>query len=974
LGRPVTAYLCAVAFLSGSAALLFETLWFRVSGLAFGNGLWASSIVLASFMGGLAVGNSLAASLAWRIARPIRFYAALELAIGVTGAALVWLVPSLTHVLAELFEALRDTPWVLDAVRFPLSFALMMVPATAMGATLPVLVKASFGGGDGFGHVLGRLYGWNTFGAVVGALLGELWLIGELGIRGSAVVAAGLDVVAALGAFGLAICIEPGRTSLRGAVERPRLSPAALRLLAAAFLGGAVFLALEVVWFRFLSLFVIGTSVVFAVLLAVVLVGISSGGLLASRMLRSGARSAPYLPTVALVAASGTLLCYAGFGSVLDVFLPPGTGATAAASPLHVTLLSAPLMLPVAILSGVLFTAIGDAARESLVEAARTTGLLTLANTVGAALGALLGGFVLLPHLGVEGSLLALAAGYVAVAALAWPPAGTVRSALPFGAVSVLVVVFAAALLVFPYGRLRSDYVQRPAEPFASENPRVVAVREGPIQTIVYTRADRFGVPLFFRLFTDGYSMSSTRTEARRYMKGFVYLPAALHPEIRSALLISYGVGSTADALIHTPSLERLDVVDISSDILEMSRVVFPDPAEDPLNDSRTRAHVEDGRFFLQTTRKRYDVITGEPPPPKYAGVVNLYTREYFRLIRGRLNPGGMATYWLPAHGLDADDASSVVQAFCDIFPDCTLWNGSGLDWILLGTRGSEGRAPVTPAHFRRLWQNPDRQRELSALGFEHPEQLAATFMAGPERLQDLTGTAKPLVDDFPHRLSDRPVLPWQAVRRPLFRALLDVEASRRDFARSPTVARLLPEAVREAALPWFRWQELLNRRLVVGHPEPPGNESLYRVLTETSLRAPALWMLGSSAEEQRLARSLPAGRAARSDVQRVLGIGALADRNYESSARHFRRAHRGRFDPRTANLEILALCLAGEIERASRVARRLVGEVDAAARNDGHWRWLESTFGLPDPRRAGAGRSEVRALDGARDGGRTGR
>jgi spermidine synthase len=956
--RPAEGVLCAVAFLSGCAALVFETLWFRVSGLAFGNGLWATSIVLASFMAGLAAGNLLAGTLAWRIVRPIRFYAALELGIGVAGALLVWGVPGLTPALADLFGSLRDSVW-LQVIRFPLAFLLMMVPATAMGATLPILVKAAFrdlphasgATSPSFGRVLGLLYGWNTLGAVLGAVLGEAWLIGVLGVSGAALAAAGLDAAAAAGALLLARSVESAAPVAPAAIPRPPLGAAAWRLLGTAFLAGGIFLALEVVWFRFLSLFVYGTSLVFAILLAVVLVGLSSGGLLAARWLSRGTRAAPYLPALALLCACATLVCYAGFGPVLDVLLPPETGATAAATPLHVALLSAPLMLPVAILSGVLFTALGDAAREGLVEAARTTGFLTLANTTGAALGSLVGGFVLLPLLGVEASLLLLAGGYGGAALLVWSPAAGVRGRRVVIAAGAVAAVAAAAIAAFPFGSMEQRYLRHPLRPFAAEEPEITAVREGRVQTLVYAHTERFGEPLYVRLFTDGFSMSSSRTESRRYMKAFVYLPAAMHGDLRKALLISYGVGSTAKALTQTPSLETIDVVDISPEILEMSRIVFPGPGDDPLLDPRVRVHVEDGRFFLQTSRERFDLITGEPPPPKYAGVVSLYTREYFDLVRERLADGGMATYWLPVHSLTDEDAAGVIRAFCEVFPDCSLWNGSGLDWILLGTR--EARRPVTPERFRRPWEDPGRLPELRALGFERPEQLLTTFMAGPRRLSALVDDTPPLEDDHPHRLSSEPVDPLEAVKYPLFRQLLDLRASRRDFAASSAVGALVPPALRAASMPWFRWQQVVNRRLVPGLGPPLDAAALHAVLTRTSLETLPLWMLGSTVEEQRLARSLEPPAAERAEVQKVLGIGDLAKRRYAEAADHLRRARGGVSGPQLARVEILALCLAGELEQASQVARRLAREAPGAAGSDAQWRWLEATFGLPDPRRS---------------------
>ena len=166
-------------------------------GLAFGNSVWASSLVLASFMGGLALGSLVVARHGGRWVRPLRVYAILELVIGATGLGLVLLLPSLASWLAPLFRPFLEQPWVLNPMRLAIAFALLLVPATAMGATLPLLVRTLSRYDENFGRVLGRLYGWNTLGAVAGALSAELVLIGAFGVRGTGVVAAVLNVAAA---------------------------------------------------------------------------------------------------------------------------------------------------------------------------------------------------------------------------------------------------------------------------------------------------------------------------------------------------------------------------------------------------------------------------------------------------------------------------------------------------------------------------------------------------------------------------------------------------------------------------------------------------------------------------------------------------------------------------------------------------------------------------------------------------------
>ena len=865
----MTLALCLTFLLSGAAALLFETLWFRLAGLAFGNSVWASSLVLASFMAGLALGNFLAAWRGQRLGRPLRAYAFLEGIIGLTGLGLVFLLPVLTGVLAPIFRPFAESAWALNTLRLGAAFVLLLVPATAMGATLPVLVKALSRDDANFGRVLGRLYAWNTLGAVLGAWAGEGFLIGRLGLRGTGLVAALLDGAAALCA--LLLSRRRGETFATGrAPAGPALDASASRVLLAAFLSGGLLLALEVVWFRFLQLFLKGTAVAFAVMLSVVLAGIAAGGFAASRWLGRRPGANRFAPHLALAAGFTTIWRYGAF---------PYAGQFVG-DQAHTALFSLSLMFPVCVASGALFTLLGQALKDVVADQTRTAGALTLANTVGATAGAILAGSVLLPRVGMEGSLFGLAAAYGLVALLV-ADAGTLARPRERGQSLLLAAgaaVYLLAVVAFPFGLMRNHFVPRVARRHMGDGSKIVAVREGLTETIIYLRKDLWGQPYYHRLLTNGFSMSGNGPMGRRYMKLFVYWPLMVHPEAKSALLISYGVGSTAKALTDSAGLDSIDVVDISRDILDISPVVFPRPADNPLADRRVSVHVEDGRYFLQTTVRRYDVITAEPPPPKNAGIVNLYSLEYFRLIHDRLAPGGVATYWLPVGDLTASDALAITKAFCSAFEDCSLWTGTALDWMLAGTRG--GRARPVEADFARQWRDPAVGAELRTLGFETPEQIGALFLGDADFLRGLTRNQEPLVDDFPYRLSPVSAEAFD----PLFPPLLATSGARERFLRSAYVRDLWPPALRERTAAYFAYQRTFSGESI-GWPD------LHDVLTRTSLRTTALSLMDSGADEQRaVAAALAAGQRDPLLVYRA-ALGALADRDYTRAERAFRDA-----------------------------------------------------------------------------------
>src|SRR6266403_5738201 len=196
LGAPVTV-LCTIVFLSGIGVLIFETLWLRLSGLAFGNSVWAAAVILSSFMAGLALGNALAASSRIRRWRPLHLYALLEVLVALFGCTIVFGLPVLGELLRPVWQVLWNYQPALLGLRFAVSFLILLMPTTAMGLTLPVLIEDPMLRQTNFGRAIGFLYGSNTLGAVAGAVLGEGYLIAAFGLRGTSLAAALASCIAA---------------------------------------------------------------------------------------------------------------------------------------------------------------------------------------------------------------------------------------------------------------------------------------------------------------------------------------------------------------------------------------------------------------------------------------------------------------------------------------------------------------------------------------------------------------------------------------------------------------------------------------------------------------------------------------------------------------------------------------------------------------------------------------------------------
>jgi hypothetical protein len=418
--------------------------------------------------------------------------------VGVLSLALVAALPYLVERLAPLLSGLRQAGWLLHGVRGLVAFVLMLLPATGMGMSLPLLTRALTLGDPRFGVALGRLYGWNTPGGVAGAVAGETLLVARLGLFGTAVVAASLNILAAAGCLYLdRLFPTPAAAVPAGpAGGRPAHPPRLARLLAAASLGGALLLGLEVVWHRLLQLFVFGTQLAFAVMLATVLAGIGLGGLLAAAWLARRPGAARSAAAVALAGGIATVLTY----SALDPSrIPTGLAGSEIARTLW---LSALLSLPTSIVSGVLFTLLGAAVRDEVAGDVEAAGWLTLANTVGAALGAPLVGLGLLPWLGIEQSLffLALAYGVAGWALVPWS-VGRGRAALAGTA-----VLFTLVAALFPFGLMPARFVRSVLDRQAADGSRLVAFREGQTETALLLQKDWGG-----RLSTRSWSRTRTR-------------------------------------------------------------------------------------------------------------------------------------------------------------------------------------------------------------------------------------------------------------------------------------------------------------------------------------------------------------------------------------------------------------------------------------------------------------------------------
>jgi spermidine synthase len=937
------AIVSAILFLSGCSALLFQTLWLRISGLAFGNSVWSAALILSSFMAGLALGSAIAASTTLSRLRPLAVYAGLEMIVAIFGCTVVFGLPLLGEWMRPVFQALWNHQQFLNVVRFAVSFLILLIPSTAMGLTLPILLEDPLLKRQEFGLTVGFLYGANTLGAMAGALLGETYLVQAYGLLGTALTAAGLCFGAAMIAliFAGAKPVAVGQTLPRFRLRLSLTMPPPLILLFVSLGTGILFLSLEVIWFRFLRLYVASTSTAFSVMLAVVLAGIGLGSVVSSLIPDRVAPRRQLLPVLLLLAAGATLLSYLFFPVPI---LPPNLPASNSVFSEQVGLFSLALMFPVAFLSGALLPAIVACVQSQVTSRMNSMGITLLFNTVGAAFGPIVAGFILLPRLGFQSSLILCAGGYGGLAVLTSQRQSWSITRLPGIAMVSLSAIVLLILAIFPYHRDEIHFANA-RRPYEADGSVLVKKIEGTADTFQLLRRDLYGQPYYYRLVTNSYSMSGTLPRSQRYMRLFAYLPLALRPESENALLIGYGVGVTADAFTHDRRLKHLDIVDISKEVFDLADLYTGPGYANPLRDPRVTTFVQDGRFFLQASPERYDIITGEPPPLKTAGTVNLYTQQFFSLMSRRLKNGGIASFWLPLYQLTENETKAILRAFHNVFPNASLWATSDLEWIMIGIKPPLRKPDEELA--RGLWTDPGSRSDLLRIGLELPGQIRALFVMDAEEIDRITQGVEPLTDFYPKRLTDaQPDL--NAAYRFGY-GYLESSGARQRFFASSLIRDIWPNERKELLEPLFLFRETRYRS------EMSGSNWLAELdlyLRHSSLRTPVLAVLNSDEFRLGLAERLTADpHALPPDAGHDLLAGALARRDYDAAIRLLEdEKDRDFSNPNDFFLLVYLYCHNGSVEKAEALANAEARSFKKDDFVEWLWRELQAETGFQPP------------------------
>jgi len=717
---------CGVFFLSGLASLMDEVVWFKYLNLTLGSTTAATATLLAVFMGGLALGSWLFGKASRRLSRPATTYGILEAGVAVFALSTPFLFDAIQRGYVFAFRHGGEDPGWLMLVRAALAAAALLPPTILMGGTFPVLSRL-VERVEGPGRRSAALYAANTTGAVAGVVVAGMLLVPKVGLRATLLSSACLSLVAAL--LALTLQRDPLPSTREERAGRP------VRIwLAVAVLTGAGAMAVEVLWTRILVLY-LGSSVYsFSLMLAIYLSGLATGSFIGSVVRMREPRR--LIAAIQLALGASLLVQVIAFPSYQKVLvagamrlLHARTYGDVLAAEAITTILY--LFVPT-LLMGATFAVLLRAACRSSDTAPRDAGSVYAANTFGAIVGSLLAGFLAIPVLGTQNSLVAAGFLSAAVALLMIPRSWTAR----------LAPAAFAALSLVP----ERDGVILASGPFTDVARRdVVFYDEDVTATVAVKRYETSALSLEL----NGVNVAGTSPDllAVQELQGHLPLLLARRPE--SVLHVGFGSGGTAHAVSLHP-VSRIRVVEISPEVLHAAARFFRPVNQGVLGDPRLTATINDGRNFILASPEKFDVILSDSIHPRYAGNGSLYTEDYFRLCAERLRPGGVISMWVPMYSLLPENYRSIVRAFRDVFPNVSIWYPNSVENSFTIVIATPERTIRLRDFASRIESSPAVRRDLAEIGADDPADVLSYLMLGPDEVTAWVAETEPHVDDRP--------------------------------------------------------------------------------------------------------------------------------------------------------------------------------------------------------------------------------
>jgi spermidine synthase len=767
-------------FVSGATGLVYEVVWARYLSAFIGGTAIAHTIVLATFMGGLALGNAWLGRRVDRVENKLLMYAILEFGIG--GLCLVF--PELFSLLGRAYVAMavgsEPGSFSLTLLKALLAIVAILPICVLMGGTLPVLAKAIVGQLSKVGTRIGQVYSINTAGALAGIVLAGFYLVEHYGLSMSVRIAAVINVVIGF----VFLAMARGRSDVTPATEpddeKPAFSYTEREIQVTMILAGAtgmLTMILEVVWIRLVAVVMGSSTYSFSTMLLGFIGGLCLGSALVSWIMRKDRDAIPIMTgafagvAVALMLVIPLYEQLPYYFNVLNSMFQDRSSGFGLYLTAQVGLILALTLVPTTLIGMALPLAPRVATRR-IGSLGTSVGSVFSINTIGTLVGAVVGGLLLIPNIGLDWTFRLVAAGYALMALALWIVIGRPRTSRAKAIASAGLVMLISLLMVMPQWdkriltsgvfRLRAKRVAQSYDEFYERYSRrkIIYYEDGLDDTVavIETPGDKQ-----WSLVVNGKTDSSDMVDMMtQRMLG--HLGMILRPHSKEVMVIGLGGGVTV-ASVRTHPGTRVDVVEISSAVARASRY-FDHVNKKVLDDPNVTLHLADAKDFLRLQpNKKWDLIVSQPPNPWIVGVGNLFTLEYWQDIQNHLTDDGLLIQWIHTYEMDDEILEIVFQTFGKAFPHASLWEIDTQDLVLLGAKQpinldfaameKRTRLPSVQAELR----DPNRKFRVAGV----PGVLAMEIIS-----DGLFRTRFP--GDGPLNTDDRPRLEFMAPKA-LFRA-----------------------------------------------------------------------------------------------------------------------------------------------------------------------------------------------------------
>lgn len=781
-------------FLSGATSLVYETLWLRTLSLGVGATSFAMSMVLAIFFAGMAIGSYASGQFAESVKRPLIVYGALECAVGIMAALIIYPLVHF-HSLVGLFHVANSFSVLGILIKFILVGLFLIVPTLCMGATFPLMIKASAQSITVLGRSISRVYAINTFGAVFGACATSFWLMPELGLFKANFITGIFNLLI----FGIAFLLSRGEKSEPESESVPVTKPALkslwhvnwhqfqtrdLMIFLACFVCGFTAITAQVVWSKYLGIF-LGTNLFGnGIILSMFLLGIAVGSLLLSCFV-DHIRNLPRLFFSLLVINAFFVYCASYLLDMTPIIANVISYYIGGQVHLLIikSVLSALLIFPATLLFGATLPLGIRVLTSDLKRAPQIAGFAYSLNTVGSILGAFIPGLLLIPTLG-SAITLKIAIIFLLVAVLVWivltKPKSWVGSTVFLALLAIITIVSSPMefknIIKGAYSQTANGEMNLSdmTKYFGRDYEEFKLVFEGKTAIISLSHDQQDGPEYkqYLRLKTNGLNESiyDLRHHERlpKYEGLLGFIPYMLVPEPHNAFVVGYGGGFTVDFLTRTPL--AVDVVELEEGILKAAQVVHK--GRNPiLKRKNLNMRIEDARFVLATERKPYDIIISQPSQSWLSGIANLFTREFFEIVRGRLSEKGVFAQWLNLYNTDTKVVQSILRTFFEVFPYGYVFSDYKDDQMVLV--GSTQYYPIDMGRLDYLCSDRVFQKILTDLPINTPSQFLTNLLVTRD-------TAMIAVEGAPFNTD---VNAYAEVRQSrLFYSARDTGAALRDF------------------------------------------------------------------------------------------------------------------------------------------------------------------------------------------------